>query len=186
MVKIVLLAAVVVLGVGWLGLRHERAAEEQTLLGLVASSLAGRSVHVRCQSSLGTALDGSGEAGSVLFDTDGRPADSTDLKHDVCQALERFRSDVRSPAFACALQDVRCSDAIFADVQAVHTLAHESAHLAGQQNESLAECRALQTTAYAARRLGAGDAEASAVASYAYRHLYPNLPPDYQAAGCSP
>jgi len=185
-VKIVVLAVVAALGVGWLNWHHEQVVQEQTALGLIASSLAGRTVHVHCQSALGAALDVSGEAGTVRFDASGRPADRTDLMHGVCTALGRFKDDVRSPAFACVLHDAPCPGRIFDDVQAVHTLAHESAHLAGQESEAWAECRALQTTAYVAGRLGATDVEGGAVAQYAYRHLYPNLPQEYQAAGCSP
>ena len=156
------------------------------MLGLVASSLAGRTVHVHCQSALGAAVDVNAEAGTVQFDGNGVPADHTDLDHFVCVALARFKGDVRSPAYACVLQNLPCGQRIFDDVQAVHVLAHESAHLAGQESEAVAECRALQTTAYVAQRLGADANAAEATANYAFRHIYPNLPPEYQAAGCAP
>jgi hypothetical protein len=185
-VKIVLLAAVAAAGVGWLNWHHEEVKEQQTMFGLIASSLAGRSVHVHCQSAIGAAFDASSEAGTVQFDASGRPADVTNLAHDACSALARFHGDVRSPAFDCVLQDARCPEGIFEDVQAVHALAHESAHLGGQESEAWAECKALQTTAYVAQRLGADVPRANATALYAYRHLYPNLPAEYQAAGCSP
>jgi hypothetical protein len=185
-VKIVVLALVAAVGIAWVHARHEHVAAQQTMLGLVASSLAGRTVHVHCQGAIGAALGVSGEEGTVQFDANGVPADHTDLKHDVCAALGRFKSDVRSSAYACVLQNVPCARRIFDDVQAVHTLAHESAHLAGQQSEALAECRALQTTAYTASRLGADMDQAGATARYAYLHLYPNLPAEYQAAGCTP
>jgi hypothetical protein len=185
-VKIVLVAAVAALGIGWFNWHHAKVQEEQTMLGLIASSLAGRTVHVHCQSALGAAVDVSGEEGSVWFDASGRPADHTDLAHDACVALSRFHDDVRSPAFDCVLQNLPCPQSIFDDVQAAHTLAHESAHLAGQQSEAGAECQALHTTAYVAQRLGADGAHAYATSLYAYRHIYPRLPELYQEAGCSP
>lgn len=184
--KLVLLAVAVVVGVGWFHLHAEKVAAEQTEFGLIASTLAGRTVHVHCQSAIGAAVDVNNEAGSVQFDANGVPTDHTDLDHDVCNGLARFKHDVTSTAFACVLQDAVCPRSVFEDVQAVHTLAHESAHLAGQESEAAAECRALQTTAYVASRLGATPGAANATAVYAYRHLYPNLPDEYRTGGCTP
>ena len=184
--KYVVLAAIAALGIGWLNWHHAKVAEQQNVYGLIASALAGRDVHVHCQSSVAAAFDTSGEAGTVQFDAAGRPADSTNLMHGVCDALSHFKADLSTPQFQCVVQNVACDDRSFQDVQAVHTLAHESAHLSGLESESQAECRALQTTAFVAQRLGADDLQANAVAQYAYRHLYPNLPAEYQSAGCYP
>jgi hypothetical protein len=108
------------------------------------------------------------------------------LKRNVCASLAHYPADRATPAFACVEQNVPCSARIFADVQAVHVLAHESAHLGGQESEAMAECQALRTTAYVATRLGSDPIQAAAVALFVYRHLYPNLPTEYQAAGCTP
>ena len=79
-------------------------------------------------------------------------------------------------AFGCVLAQADCPHAIFEDVLAVHTLAHESWHLRGETSESVAECNALQTTASAAMLLGADPRAAQAVADYALSRLYPNCP----------
>ena len=186
MLKYVLLVAVAALGIAWWHGHSAEAAAEQASWSRIASELAQRPAHVHCQGLVAASVDVSAEAGTVQFDASGRPSDHTDLKRNVCAALARYPSDRLTPAFACVEQNVRCSARIFADVQAVHVLAHESAHLGGQESEALAECQALHTTAYVATRLGSARAEAAAVAQFVYLHLYPNLPAAYQASGCSP
>jgi hypothetical protein len=184
--KFVFLLAVAAIGITWYHGHHEAAAAEQNLFGTIASELAQRPVSVRCQGFVAATIDVSAEAGTVEFDAQGKPSSHTNLKHDVCSALARYSSDMTSPAFACVMQNVTCSGRVFADVQAVHVLAHESAHLGGVEDEALAECRALHTTAYVAMRLGSDRAQAAAVARYVYLHLYPNLPDSYRTAGCAP
>jgi hypothetical protein len=186
MLKYVLLIAVVAIGITWWQGHHAEAAAEQASWSRIASELARRPVSVHCQGIVSASVDVTAEAGTVQFDASGRPADYTDLKRNVCAALAHYPSDRATPAFACVEQNVPCSARIFADVQAVHVLAHESAHLGGQESEALAECQALRTTAYVAARLGSDPVQAAAVAQFVYRHLYPNLPDEYRSAGCAP
>jgi hypothetical protein len=184
--KYVVVLAVAALGFAWYHGHHAAAAAEQNAWGNIASELAHRPVHVHCQGFVGAVVDVSPEAGSVQFDSLGQPADYANLKHDICAALERYFIDSKTAAFQCVVQNVRCSDRIFADVQAVHVLAHESAHLGGIFSEAAAECQALHTTAYVATRLGSDPVQAAALAQYVYNHLYPNLPDEYRSAGCTP
>ena len=163
---------------------HERRAQLERRLGSVATQLAGRHVHVHCQGVTGDLLDVTAEAGTVWFDANGRPADVTDLKRPICAALKRFPHDVKSKPFGCVLAQDDCPHAIFEDVLAVHTLAHESWHLRGETSESVAECKALQTTASAAMLLGADSRAAQAVADYALSRLYPNMPDEYRTPLC--
>jgi hypothetical protein len=179
--------ALVVIGVGLLGTAfvfHERGSALQRELGSVASRLAERHVQVPCQGLGGELLDVTAEAGSVQFDANGKPADVTKLKRPICNALRRFPHDVKSPAYACVLAQVDCPRAIFDDVMAVHTLAHESWHLRGNGSESITECHALQTTALAATLLGADEQAALATATYALLRLYPNMPDEYKDPEC--
>jgi hypothetical protein len=186
MLKYVLLVAVAALGIAWWQGHHTEAVAEQASWSRIASELAQRPVSVHCQGIVAASVDVTAEAGTVQFDASGRPSDHTDLKRDVCAGLAHYPSDRSTPAFACVEQNVRCDARIFADVQAVHVLAHESAHLGGQESEAFAECQALHTTAYVATRLGSDRAQAQAVAQFVYAHLYPNLPTEYQSAGCVP
>ena len=164
---------------------HERKSVLERDLGKVATLLAGRPVHVHCQGLAGDLLDVTAEGGTVWFDANGRPADTTNLKRPVCNALRRFKRDAASPRFDCVLANLRqCDRRVFEDVLAVHTLAHESWHLTGIRNEAITECKALQTTAQAAQLLGAGARAAEAAAQYSLRWFYPYEPSEYRTADC--
>jgi hypothetical protein len=182
----IFLAAVVVAGVGYLVFQHQRAAAtEQRQLGRIASGIAGRPVHVHCQSLASAALDVTAEEGSVKFDADGRPSDTADLKRNTCAALGRFASDARKGKLACLAQPDTCPGSVLADAQAAHVLTHESFHLRGILDEGQAECAALGSTAWTARQLGASPRDASLVASYALNSLYPLLSTDYHSPSCN-
>ena len=177
--------AVIVVGIlGAAFVYHERRSALEHQLGSAASQLADRHVRVHCQGLTGELLDVTAEAGTVQFDANGDPADVTNLKRPICNALRRFPHDVKSRSYACVLAQADCPRAIFEDVLAVHTLAHESWHLRGNTNESLTECHALQTTAFAATLLGADAQAAQATATYALLRLYPNLPDEYKTFEC--
>jgi len=100
-----------VIGVGILGTAfvfHERKSALEHRLGGVASQLADRPVRVHCQGLTGELLDATAEAGSVRFDANGNPADVTDLKRPICDALRRFPHDVQSGGYTCVLQQAGC------------------------------------------------------------------------------
>lgn len=178
------LAVVVLLLGGVAFVFHERKSALEHHLGVVATELGGRHVHVHCQSFAGQLVDVSSEAGSVRFDASGIPSDTTDLKRPVCQALQRFGHDAESAGYACVLEDAECPQREWEDVLAVHTLAHEVWHLHGIGSEAQAECNALQTTARAATLLGADARAAQATAVYALARLFPNMPDEYKLPGC--
>jgi hypothetical protein len=176
------LVLVALVGVGFV--MHERKSKLERRLGAIATQLGARHVRVHCQSWAGNLVDVSGEAGSVRFDSSGVPADVTDLKRPVCNALRRFPTDVRSPEYGCVLRLQQCRERIFEDVLSVHTLAHETWHLHGISNEAVTECNALQTTARAAELFGADPVAAQATATYSLLFLYPDLPDDYRLPDC--
>jgi hypothetical protein len=178
------LVVVVIAIVGTAFVFHERKSMLEHRLASVASQIAARPVHVHCQGVAGDLVDVTSEAGTVQFDASGRPANVTDLKRPICDALRRFSHDAGSKRYGCVLAQADCPASIFEDVLAVHTLTHESWHLHGDRDESVAECHALQTTAFAATLLGADDKAAQATAAYALVRLYPNLPDEYRSGAC--
>jgi len=180
----IVLAALVLAVCGVAFAVHERKSALERHLGVVATELGGRHVHVHCQSFAGDLIDVTPEAGSVRFDASGIPYDTTDLKRPICQALGRYPHDVRNAGYACVLENGDCPSRYWEDVLAVHTLAHEVWHLHGIGSEALAECNALQTTARAAVLLGADERSAQATAVYALTHFFPNMPDDYRLPGC--
>jgi hypothetical protein len=71
-------------------------------------------------------------------------------------------------------------------VDSIETIAHEAAHVAGIDDEGVAECAALQTTAFVAAGLGASGTFAREIGRD-YLPLYRALTagaPDYAADGC--
>ena len=159
--------------------RREDRIHEQETLGAIATELAGRPVGVHCPGFLKSLVDTHGEAGRVQFGADGRPANHTDLAPSTCTAL-RHLDEVD---FTCVGAN-RCDYKEFKAAWAAHTLAHESFHLRGFEDEGIAECYALQNTAFVAERLGVPTEQAQQLQAWLYKDGYPNEPQDYQAAGC--
>jgi RNA polymerase sigma-70 factor (ECF subfamily) len=90
---------------------------------------------VLCQSLAANLLDVGSESGYVRFDPSGAPYDFTELERPVCQALERFAHDARTPGYSCVLEDAACPERSLEDALAVDTLAHEAWHLRGIASE---------------------------------------------------
>ena len=159
--------------------RHEDRIRQQDRLAVIASELAGRPVHVHCPTFLGGLVDTHGEAGRVQFDASGRPVDHTELAPETCKALRHLdRVD-----FRCIARD-NCGYSQFQAAWAAHTLAHESFHLRGFGEEGVAECYALQNTAFVAERLGVAPDEAKQLQAWVYAKGYPNEPEEYHSSKC--
>ena len=178
-----LLAVVVVAGIALVVHSRGKAAEEHRFAS-VASAIAGRPVHVHCQGFLGATIDVTAESGTVEFDAAGKPADVTNLKRPICDALDRFPHDIRGADFACLPQPLTCSRRVLEDAVAVHVLAHESWHLHGEMNEARTECFALQSTSYAAQRFGADPTQGQQIAELILARVYPNMPTEYVTGDC--
>jgi hypothetical protein len=179
-VRVIAALLVVVGGLAALGFaRHEQRVREQDQLAAVASDLAGRKVGVRCPSFLASLVDTRGEAGRVQFDDAGRPADHTDLSPQTCKALRHLAT----VDFTCIARH-DCGFKQFSAGWAAHTLAHESFHLRGSQDEGVTECYALQNTAFVAERLGVPRQQAQDLQRWLYERGYPNEPTEYQSPQC--
>jgi hypothetical protein len=159
--------------------RHEDRIHQQQSLAAIASALAGRQVGVHCPSFLGGLVDTHGEAGRVQFDASGRPANHMELAPETCKALRHLdRVD-----FTCIPRGA-CGFSQFQAAWAAHTLAHESFHLRGFADEGVAECYALQNTAFVAERLGVRPERAKQLQGWVYANGYPNEPTEYHSAKC--
>ena len=160
--------------------RREGRIHEQDRLANIASDLAGRRVSVHCPSFLASLVRVRTEGGYVKFDGDGRPADYTELSPETCTSLRHLgRVD-----FAC-IERGDCTYKQFKVAWAVHTLAHESFHLRGFASEAVAECYALQNTAFVAEHLGLSTQTAKNMQKWVYLKGYPNEPEDYRTSDCA-
>ena len=175
--SILLLLVAAVVALGWS--KHSDRIREQDRLAVVASSLAGHRVGVRCPNIFKKLVNTSGEAGTVKFDERGRPENRTDLSPETCDALRRAdKTD-----FSC-LDTSTCGYEEFQVGWAIHTLAHEAFHLRGIAEEGMTECFAMQSTAEVAVHLGIPSERAAQLQQWIWTRGYPNEPEEYRAPGC--
>jgi hypothetical protein len=174
-IALVLLAALV--AIGWT--KHRDRIREQDRLAVVASSIVGHKVGVRCPSVFKKLLSVSSEAGTVEFDDRGRPAGHTDLAPETCDALR----DVGKLDLSC-LDSGTCQEKQWKLAWALHTLAHESFHLRGIAGESIAECYAMQTTARVGVALGIPSTLAEQLQRWVWTRGYRNEPDEYTTTAC--
>src|SRR5215213_5136169 len=155
----------------WAELRDptRKASAFEARLGLVAESIAGRSVGVRCE-DLGDVDDRDELGGDVRYSGD-EPANYARIRLDICAELRQVTRD-RGAGGA-------------PEARAIEVLAHESFHLRGVKEEAVAECYAIQFIRVVARGLRATNANARLLYELAL-HAYPYHPPDYLSPECRP
>jgi hypothetical protein len=168
----------------WLAERRDRAGNEARL-GAVASAIAGRDVRVRCPGVVGRVLSWDTVEGSVQFDAQGRPAGEARLRTFSCSELDALAEGRREAVLACAeRRGPACGTAATDLALAVDVLAHEAWHLAGERDEAVTECRAVQTMSSAAQRLGATAEQGLALARIHLCSGYQRLPERYRSPAC--
>ncbi len=150
--------------------RHHRL--EQRLSSAV-SELTGIAMTVRCQTAGEEFVDAGAELGYVRYSAAGVPERTTLVKRQQCAALADYLgSDKTAPG-----RD---------QVVAVHVLTHEAMHMAGETNEVVAECQAVQRDARTAQLLGADPVQAGRLAAAYWREVYPSMPDTYRSPDCAP
>ncbi len=151
----------------------------------IASEIAGRPVNVDCPGFLRGLVDISGNGGSVMFDANGKPSNTTRLETSVCHDLSDYGTTRKRADFACVFGTTPCSDRVERAVYAALVLSHESQHLRGVRDESTAQCYAIQTLSLVATRLGSPPDEARAVAAHFLAVDQPRVSTDYTlSSGC--
>lgn len=178
---LVAIAAVAALGFYVVPYRDKQQDEER--LAKIAGVIAGRDVGIACPGTLATLTEVSAHDGSVAFTPDGRPTDEAELSSRTCSRLRAFLSG-EIAGLDCLASGATCSKAVEDAAVAVNVLSHEAWHLAGERNESVAQCYALQSNEETAFRLGATPAEARAIADLIVRRVQPVLPPEYKTTEC--
>jgi hypothetical protein len=178
---LVLVAALAALGF-YVGPYRDRQHDEERL-AKIASVIAGRDVSVSCPGTLATLTEVSAHDGSVVFNPDGTPTDEAKLSSRTCGRLRTLLNG-GAPGLDCLVSGTVCPKAVEDMAVAVNVLSHEAWHLAGERDESVAQCYALQSNANTAVRLGATPAEARAIADFVARHVQPALPTEYKTDAC--
>jgi hypothetical protein len=175
--SILLLLVGGLVAVGWT--KHQDRVHEQDRLAVVASSLVGHKVGVRCPNFFKKLVYASAEAGTVKFDAQGRPANYTELAPETCDYLRK----VGKIDLSC-LDTSSCGEREFKLGWAIHTLAHEAYHLRGISTENVAECYAMQMTASVAISLGVPSRQAEQLQRWVWTRGYPNEPDEYSTTDC--
>jgi len=146
---------------------HTDASPLESRLGVVAGTIAGRPVSVRCDELSGL-RDGVEPGGAVEFDAE-TPANYARIRWDLCTDLSRVIRDRGAGGLR--------------EAEAVDVLAHESFHLRGVMDEAVTECYALQFVTRTARSLGATQPNAERLHQLALR-AYAGVPADYFSPAC--
>jgi len=170
------LVLVIALLIAW-EIRRELSLDHK--LSDVASEIAGRNVNVDCPGFLRGLIDIRGHGGSVMFDANGKPSNTTELETSVCHDLSSFAATRKRAEFSCVFGTTPCSYNVERAVYAALVLSHESQHLRGVRSESDAQCYAIQTVAHVAERLGSPPAEASALAAHFLAVGQRRMPTEY-------
>jgi hypothetical protein len=165
----------------------QRETPTEQRLGAAASSVAGKSVDVRCPSIWRRLIDVSSSGGTAHYDAEGRPAYAR-LAHDVCETFETLAERGFPKDIDCLAQKLTACDAWVVDVAAaVHVLTHESWHLRGVLDEGTTECYAYQTDSAVAQRFGATRLQGELLAAFVEsRGAAASLPQYRPPAGCNP
>ena len=190
------LVVIAVLLVGlWAWTRHTQAVDQRALSS-VAGQLAGKPVHVHCQSWLAQLVDVGASSGHVPWDQSGRPAAKTYLIRSVCKLLTHFRTVSTHRELDCLLTvDWRrwsynrdsygsCAQRAGPMAEAINTLTHESMHMHGWAAEATAQCYAIQEDAWTTGQLGGTPEQGRAVAAFILA-MQPGLPTEYQSGLCT-
>jgi hypothetical protein len=179
----ILVAVVALVALGfYVGPYRDRQHDEERL-AKIASVIAGRDVTVSCPGTLATLTEVSAHDGSVVFNPDGTPTDEAKLSSRTCARLRTLMNGGAS-GLDCLVSGAVCPKAVEDVAVAVNVLSHEAWHLAGERDESVAQCYALQSNGDTAIRLGATPAEARAIVDFVVRRVQPALPPEYKTDAC--
>ena len=162
---------------------HRALETDEAELARIATVIAGRDVGISCPGTLASLTEVSEQDGSVVFTSDGEPADEAKLSGTTCKTLRRFLHG-GVPGLSCLARSRKCPVEVREAAIAVNVLSHEAWHLAGVRDEAATQCYALQTNADTAVRLGASRDDARAVATYILRQIQPALPADYRSSDC--
>jgi hypothetical protein len=140
----------------------------------VARSIAPGSAGVHCQRMGEAFVYVGGELGHVEWGEDGGPSGPAMITYETCQQLTEYTRESSFDRMSPTLDQV----------VAVHVLSHEAWHLTGDHSEADTECKAMQSDADVAERLGATPQQARALAETYAAVVYPHMTDTYRDRRC--
>jgi hypothetical protein len=142
-------------------------------LSVVASTLDGRPITVRCFST----GDWSRVERAYGQSLAGLAGAEIELSPDTCDQLLAFQAGGLHPS-------MRYLVSRWTLAYAIQTIAHESMHMTGIDNEATTECYGLQHFVQAATIMGAEPGYARALAGEYWNDIYPDKTAEYRSAEC--
>ena len=159
----------------------------RTLLDSIASEIAHRPVSVRCDGKELPDFGPNTAVHGVVWFRNGRPDDHTTISPTLCDEIERVRAGLPPEDAEClaAWAGLGCGERVARASLALATLAHESWHLAGVEDEATADCYAIQTVELVALRLGLPADQARGLAAFAKANHRVGQGVTYASSECS-
>jgi hypothetical protein len=159
----------------------------RTLLDAIASEIARRPVSVRCDGKELPDFGPNAAVHGVVWFRDGKPDDHTTISPTLCRELDRVRAGLPREDAEClaAWAGLGCGERVARASLALATLAHESWHLAGVQDEPTADCYAIQTVELVGLRLGLPADQARGLAAFAKANHRVGQGAAYASGECS-
>jgi hypothetical protein len=141
----------------------------RTVLDAIASEIAHRPVSVRCDGKELPDFGPNTAVHGVVWFRNGKPDDHTTISPTLCRELDRVRAGLPAEDAECVAgwAGLGCGERVARASLALATLAHESWHLAGVEDEATADCYAIQTVELVALRLGLPADQARGLAAFA-------------------
>jgi hypothetical protein len=161
--------------------RHNRLKAEH-VAEPIAKRLTNRDIDVKCPGLSGLILFETNE-GSVRFDADGVPADSTKLSKHTCAGLRTVASHAGTLDFGC-LAASSCDADTEQAAEALAVFTHEVMHLRGSIDEGKTECQARAHVADVAVQAGVDPQQAQALARWQAGPWQARLPDRYRNVSC--
>jgi hypothetical protein len=163
--------------------RPSSVSRRQPRLRAAANTLTARELQVRCWTRPDwqrVLREAAAFEDSAAVDADGFANFFTgriNLAPEVCKSLDDLIYRGKRPHAAEPLDDL---------AYGAFVVAHETAHIAGIEDEAEATCDGVQHTAEVARRLGAGRSYARRLAVAYWERVYPQEPDNYRTVRCGP
>jgi hypothetical protein len=161
--------------------RHNRLKAEN-LAEPIAKRLTNRDIDVKCPGLFGLILFETNE-GTVQFDADGVPGNSTTLSKHTCAGLRTVASHAGALDFSC-LAASTCDHDTEQAAEALAVFTHEVMHLRGSIDEGQTECQARARVESVSAQVGVRPQQAAALARWQATTWQARLPDRYRNATC--
>jgi len=162
------------------------ASATERILGRAAARIAGRPVTVLCDGDDLPSYGAGTTTHGIVWFYGGRPANYAVVAPNLCRELLRIPRAIPTQEAECLRRwaGLGCGDRVPWLALAAATLAHESFHLRGVQDEAAADCYAIQAVELVATALGMDELEAEGLGAFARANHRVGQAEQYASSEC--